>query len=214
MEEKKDPQEEAKNKKKQKLNAFLSKYFNLVIIIVMLIILIVSFFLLIKPKYKSILDSIQSNVYQKEKIYLQQYKKLNESKQLISLYKSFDVQGVEKINNIIPKSYIKEDLFTELENIVVSNGFILKSIQIDLDMENVKKNRSDVVNINNPVLPPEIDQIRVHMSVGSMDYYGLKYLIKVLENNLKLMDIVDLDFNPESSILKIEFWTYYLKDSN
>jgi hypothetical protein len=205
--------EEQANLAKQKVNLFLSKYFNLVIIVVVLLILVISFFGLIKPKYNSILNSIQANVYQKEKIYLQQYRKLSESKQLIALFRSISPKEVEKVNSIIPKKYVREDLFSELERLVVGNNFLLKSIEISSNADISSKKRGVANNINNPTLPPEIDQIHVNMSVGGVDYYGLKYLISVLENNLKLMDIVNLEFNPEGNNFNLEFWTYYLKDS-
>jgi len=45
-----------------------------------------------------------------------------------------------------------------------------------------------------------------------MDYRGFKNLLEKLENNLRLIDITKVDFNPAAETVHLSAKTYYLTE--
>ena len=83
----------------------------------------------------------------------------------------------------------------ELKKEVDSNTFVPSKIK-----DNEEKD----------LLPKGVGKIEVNFNAEGVDYYGLKNLIQSIENNLQIMDIENLKFNPEENTITIKFFTYYI----
>jgi hypothetical protein len=51
----------------------------------------------------------------------------------------------------------------------------------------------------------------IKTEISGVTYFDLKYLVDIIENNLKIIDIVSLDFNPASRVVEMEAVSYYKK---
>ncbi len=204
-----------KIKRVSRINVFLNKYFRLIIIFVVFVILVGSFFLVIIPKYQETLTIIKGNLANQEDVYVEQWNKLNNYKKLVSVYEKISVGERQKVENILPLEYIKEQLFIELGYIIPQNGYVLNSLEFHKDKEEIVDLRRAAEEISTEELllqklPRSIGYIKGTMATSLVDYAGLKNLIYILENNLKLIDIYNVGFNPETESVEIDFITYYL----
>lgn len=204
---------------KQKANAFLIRYFNLLAITLAAIILIVGFFLLIKPKYNKISREIKLSNENSENKYNAAFAYLSQLNKLKAEYEKISPEGIKKIEIMLPSEKFYEELFVQLESIVLKNGLLLTSIEISPEglisgkesagaakTQNNKTAENKAVKDN---LLEEVTKVNIAMSVAGVDYLGLKKLLYVLENNLQLIDITNLSFSPDQKGVTLEMTTYY-----
>ncbi len=207
------------NKKVIKIiNAFFLNYFNYVIIGIVILSFSFGYLFFIRPRYIDISESIKTyNETKKEEyndlnIYLS---KLNKYK---SAYESITDKDKERISIMLPENINQEDLFTEMESLISSMGYILTSIQISGDKGQAGKSRSTRSNPATVDVNQNIDdhgligEIRMSLNIsGATDYDSVKKLLTNLENNLRIMDIESLGFSFEGSSVSLVVKTYYLK---
>ena len=204
---------------KSKINNILNSYFKYFIFIVVAAILFGSYVYILKPKYEEVVKVVYGDIDNQEKVYLQQLKKLNSFKKIVSIYNSIPNDEKERLNNLLPPDYIKEQLFIELGYILPQNGYNLSYLNFEKDIETEKEDenrrqvnsekKSEFYFLND--LPEDIGYIKAGLEVSMIDYNSLRNLISLLEYNLKLIDIYSIDFNPNSETLNLKFVTYYLK---
>ncbi|MBU4347370.1 hypothetical protein KJ586_01775 [Patescibacteria group bacterium] len=203
---------------KQKANAFLIKYFNLLAIALAAIILIVGFFLLIKPKYNKIFQEIRLSNESSESKYNAVFAHLAQLNKLKAEYEKISPEGIKKIEIMLPSEKFYEEQFVQLESIVLKNGLLLTSLQISPEeLPSGKESAAAKAKNSQPEknkaaeagLPEEVTKIKIAMNVAGVDYLGLKNLLYVLENNLQLIDITNLSFSPDQKSAALEMYAYY-----
>ncbi len=206
-----------------KINAFFSKYFKFFILIIVLSIFLASYFYILKPKYDKAVEAVEGNIINQERVYLQQLNKLNKFKKLVAVYNKIPADEKEKLNSLLPPDYIKEQLFIELGYIIPQNGHTLSHLDFKKDKE-IEAEQEGQRRLNTEEqeetarsflddLPPDIGYIDATLKVSSTSYNGIKNLLKLLESNLRLIDIYQISFDPEGEIFELSFVTYYLKDT-
>jgi len=198
------------NQKNQNdLNIFLNNYFNIIIVFIVIIMLLISYFAVIKPKYDETMTAIQDNIDQQQKLYAEQEKKLIALRTVSDLYKKIPQADLKKFNSVLPDNFVKERLFGELEEIVTQNGFKVDSIEI-FDEKKIQDAESSDPNFK-PTLSPKIGEVKLQMSISAIDYAGLKNLLTIFENNLRLFDVSAVSFSPGGNTAQITLSTYYYK---
>ena len=211
----------AKIKKRSKINNFLNKYFHFIIIIIVLLILTLAYFYIIKPKYFKAMEAIEGNLSSQKEIYLEQLTKLNNYKSLVNAYKKVSPAEIEKINSILPTKYEKEQLFIELGYVIPENGFQLNNLTItekktdDEEVSDPRARRDQGEEVSETdflqKLPKGVGYIMIDLDIALVDYKNFKRLLNILENNIKLLDIYKLSFNPSSESAQISAVSYYLE---
>ncbi len=206
---------------KQKVNGFLIKYFNLLAIVLAAIILIVGFFLLIKPKYNKISREIKLSNENSENKYNAAFAYLTQLNKLKAEYEKISPEDIKKIEIMLPSEKFYEELFVQLESIVLKNGLLLTSIEISPEELPSGKEGADAVKTRNNQpeknkaasagLPEEITKVKIAMNVAGVDYLSLKNLLNALEKNLQLTDITNLSFSPDQKSAALEMYAYYFK---
>ncbi len=204
---------------KQKVNGFLIRYFNLLAIVLAAIILIAGFFLLIKPKYNKISREIRLSNESSESKYNAAFAHLAKLNKLKTEYEKINPEDVKKIEIMLSSEKFYEELFVQLESIVLKNGLLLTSMQISpeglisgKESAAVAKARNSQPEKNKAVedsLPEEVTKIKIAMNVAGVDYLSLKNLLYALENNLQLTDITNLSFSPDQKGATFEMLAYY-----
>lgn len=214
--------EKKRARMKVKLNSFFNVYFKFIILIIVLISLLFSYVYILKPKYDKAVEAVKGNIISQERVYLLQLNKLNKFKQLVAAYNKIPSDEKDKLNNLLPPDYIKEQLFIELGYIIPQNGYNLTHLDFKKDKEiEVKQKVQRNVNVEKEKtarsfldeLPSDIGYIDANLRVSNITYNGVRNLLKLLENNLRLIDIYKISFDPEGESLELNFVTYYLEES-
>jgi len=200
----------------QKINILLVRYFKWLIAFLVLVVFILGYFFLLKPKYEEIAKLTGDGQLSKEQEYLERREYLDKLKNLVAVFQSVKSSEIKKIDYILKPKDVPEELFSQVEAIVKKNGLLLKSLKIESGGEESKDSSRKVSRTTEEktevALPPEIGKTKATLEVLGVDYFGLKSLLVSIENNLRLMDVVNVDFSPEGNSVQLVFYTYYLKE--
>jgi len=185
------------HKRRNQINLFLNQYFNIFLVGLVGLILVAAYFLFIRPKFQETMGVIQAGLEQQQKLYAGQQKKLVNLQAIAAAYKQISPGDLEKFNKILPDEYPTEVLFGELEEIITQSGFIISNISIT-PAGLVADDASGTVG-----------SLSINLSLSAVNYSGLKSLIRKLENNLRLLDIQNINFSPTEESLTLSLTTYY-----
>lgn len=202
-----------KNKLQQKneINLFLNEYFNVVVLIVMVFIFIFSYLFFLGPKFKLTTAAIMENVEAQKRLQAEQVKKLRDLEKMKSLYEEISAADLSRFNSVLPNHYIKEALFGELEEIIIQQGFLIQSVDIKADKEDVGADAVVMPDMGPDGNASAVGEIRITLSVGAINYSGFKQLLRTLETNSRLFDIDSVDFSEGENSATLELVTYYYK---
>lgn len=209
---------EKKLQQKNNLNIFLNEHFSVIVFMVALVIFLFAYALVIAPKLNATTLLIGESIATQKKLYGEQEKRLNELKTIKKVYEEILPSDLKKFDEILPSNYIKESLFGDLEEIVVSHGFVLGEVILEVALEEAPKpgealpGGEDGAEGEQVVISPNIGKIRAIIGINSLDYPGFKRLLKSLESSSRLFDIEDMQFSEEEGTAHFELVTYYYKD--
>lgn len=198
-------------KKRQYINDLLNKYFKWLVVVIVILMLVGGYFWVIKPKYQQTLDSIKTELKLKKQSYLSKKEKMKKVNKLASVYNDMGHQKIERINTFLPTGRDYEQLFTEMDSLVSQNGMILNMMSISAGGEKSRQDQTGQQGENSLQrdLPSEVKTVKMNLEVTGTDYSGLKSLISSMENNLRLMDVVEVNFSPNKKTVQLVVWTYY-----
>lgn len=178
---------------KKKLNIFLNNNFKWFMMFVVLLIFVLGYFFILKPKYEETLKLTQVITRRDELDIDKKQQDLESIKDFLLSYSKIEKKYMDKVQKILPSKYNQEELFTEFNHIVSKNELLLKNISI-----------SGITDLG------KLKQISVRLEVSGVDYRAFKNLLHSLETNLKLIDVVNVNFNPTARTSAILINTYYL----
>lgn len=210
-------------------NAFLIRYFRWFIFGVVVLMLIIGFLVLLWPKYKEVKNLVKSSKQQQQQVFLQKHERLDDLQSIIESYNNISEAQKKKVKKVIPDRRNKEEIFTEVKNLVARNNLSLKSITLEGEKEKKEEEREEERMLvrrqqsqeeeekeeekeyEKRELPAGVERIRFNMFVVGTNYNSLRSLLTTLENNLSLMDIVNINFNPEGKSTNMVIDAYQLK---
>jgi len=199
-------------KNQNSLNIFLNQYFNILILFVIVVALVFSYLIILKPKFDQTLGAIQENILNQQKLYAEQKNKLADLKLISEVYGKISPEELQKFNSALPNQYVQERLYGEIEEIIVSSGFIVDSIRLASKEEKANLSKEDEALLSLVPKSDKIGQVPVEISLSAIDYTGFKNLLRLIENNLRLFDIVDVNFSNAENKLSLKLITYYYKN--
>ncbi len=199
------------NNSQEKIYDFFTKYFTLIIFLIVILVLTLFYFFLINPKLQETTEQIQKDINFQQNIWQIERQKLLQMQESLDYFRQIDNDDIEFLETIIPKPYPKEKLFGEIEDIVLKNGYILTS----LNLEKIEKSSEEDLQGEEveqlSLIEKNLQTISISLEVSGLDYNAMKRFLVTLENQLPLMDIVNLDFSPEGETLSLSINTYYFK---
>lgn len=226
----------ADRKRRNTVNKFLNSYFRFIAVFILVVFLWAAIRFMIKPRFEDAIVLSNNALKQKKTEFLSEYKKMENYKNIIAEFSEIDPIKISKISKIVPEQYSRDDLFTEITYFLMKNNFKIQSITIADPLAGVgstgasvessgsgasserRANAVDSEAINTPVhtnylktLSPETGVWLVNLQLIEIDYPALKSLLSVLENNLKLIDIFSINFQPTTRSVDLSFFTYYYK---
>ncbi|MFA6000216.1 MAG: hypothetical protein WC783_04565 [Candidatus Paceibacterota bacterium] len=191
--------------------------------ILLIAIAIVSFFTFTDPFYKQVTELKQKIASYDDA--LNNSKALeNERDKLAKKYNSFDVNNLNKLHKLLPDSVDNIRLILEIEKLATPYGMVLKDVKYDT--EKVDTTSKPAIGIQNNLSAPVARKDYGVWNLGFSTqgtYSNFVNFVKDLEKNLRVVDIVSVEFssaagvgiNPAlSSIYKYDFQikTYWLKN--
>jgi hypothetical protein len=199
-----------------KINIFLVHYFKLVMAGIFVLLLVSGFFFLIFPKYRQITREVESAGEAKNAEYLKRRRYLDQLEKLKAEYLKINPEDIKRIDILLPKENNREELFAQLEDLISKSGFILNSLSAS---ETGDKQSNRRASGNNKEKTPKTEssikpkEVKISMHIEGTNYEGFKNLLHTLENNLRLMDVTKLSFDPKGNKTSLDFIVYYLPDS-
>lgn len=202
------------NKKSLKtiFNIIMARYFVFLILLLMIITFIFAYKIVISPVRASINNEIKKINEDKKN----QKEDLSKTLENISNYKkdyeNLNPNDKEKINLMIPDADDAEKLFTDIESLILKNGFILNSLGIN-SIDNIssfksKKNTKKSASVS---VPKDVGIIELNLDISNSSYENFKKLLSVFEDNLRILDVHNIDFSLDGASISFEIRTYYFK---
>lgn len=199
------------------INRLLNDYFGILIIVVVILILFLSYQWLLRPKYQKIIAEVRTNTTAARQL-TPKYQELAKYESMATAYAQLDPKILEKYNGLVPKQYIKEDLFAEVLYLLSHNGYEVKSLDVSQEGDdaatsttNRKAGDGNSTSTKGINLPSGVGTMRVTAAVAGVDYPGLKKLLGIIQNNLRLTDVQQLAYDPKGKTAALSMTTYYLK---
>ncbi len=143
------------------------------------------------PKYKAVTADANAQISDKED---EIYNKEKDLLELTTLKEDYDaITDVEfaKISQILPEGKDIPGLIVQLEALVRKNGLNITSIDISDVKDNVS--RKDTAA---SATPAGLQELSINLVVTGGTYNKFKELIKSIEQNVRLFDIISLGFTP------------------
>jgi len=209
-------------KKTLKTNGYLEKYLNSILIIVMVVLPFLYYFLFFQKTYKDISSTkkeakqlaVDINDLSGRLTTVENYN------QKISKISAIDLK---KIEEALPSKIDIPSLFVNFEALGLSNN--LKLVALSVQEDTSKKARTNFqpsVAAKDGEVAQTADQTESEAAVSVIrkaiitvsykggGYVNLKNLVESLENNLRLLRIDHLSFNPKDGSMNLVLEAYYL----
>lgn len=205
----------------------LVKYFNLIVFVVIIAIGLISYFYLFSPKIKQIKELKEINFSSKLIDLSRKSEHLKKFNELEKNYKKITPLDLAKIKQTLPEEADLSGLFVQLQNIGQEYNLQLLSIAV-LESKDINKAKSSqesaIFNLPGQVKKsnPSSDELKnvktINISIqyrGLAGYTAFRNFLAAFENNVRLFDVNNLEFNlPESGdksgAINLNFETYYL----
>lgn len=205
------------NIKKQKINNFLINYFYLVVYAVVIATLASGYFLFILPKYNQIMKDSEIESKMLEGEFSEQQKSLIQMNDLRNRYEMIAKKDREKVQAMVPDEPQIENLISEMEMIAKKNGLILSVLSVEVDNSTTKRSSLDPSSAlgkkkeAGDTTPSGVGKVNIEMQLVGTDYNNLRNVIKTVENNLRLLDIIKISFEAANTKTNLDMVAYYLK---
>jgi hypothetical protein len=203
-------------KKNNNINFFLNDYFNIILALVLVLFLLIAYLVFLNPKFQATKAAIQANTEEKRVLYETTQKRLVSLKAIYDVYQKISPADLQKFNSVLPDNYVRERLFGELEEIIGRGGWLVSDINISPLSDTPKEivvipaGKGGVGPNSASVLGnKKIGTINIQLSISAIDYSGLKNLLNILENNLRLFDITSIEFSSSGNSVTVMITTYY-----
>jgi len=196
------------NKNKSNLSDIIQRYaarhFKLIPPTVLLVILSVGYLAVLKPQYDSIIREVDSENQKKSEQFAGEEQYRDNLILLQRAYKQIDQNDLARLGNMLPNKPEVEKIMVMLENISDRQYVKLDSLVFDLDAAQ-KKASPVTAGLDSE----RLKKLKINLDISGIDYRGLKKLLSVLENNLRLLDIDSVDFSPDSNSVNLGITAYY-----
>lgn len=232
-----DKQEEKKKLKKeqskknelamQQLLSALYKYFFVITILVVLGVFYAAYTYVLRPKYAAIYSGEELKSKQAE--YLEKLDYFKEIIALKTVYANISDEDKAKVDKIVSTKNNKEDLFREMESITDKNKIrnirnkdeffangvnyadksFIDTLEVELlpgtELRNFAESKKKGALFNN------LEIIKTSFDLKDITYDDLIKILKIIEVNLRIMDVDLVTYNPDDSTAHLELLTYQLK---
>jgi uncharacterized protein (UPF0333 family) len=181
------------------------KFFWIIIALAVLAVLYVAYIFFLLPEYNKIVSNAE--VIKKNDEYLDKLQYYNQLIDLRNAYAKIKPEDKDKINQIVSNINDQNELYREVEYIVNKNGLKVESIEpVTLDSS------YDLPNISSQTKQsPLLGNMKLTMTsckMSDVNYESLLRVLKTFELNLRIMDIIKTEYDPNTRKAAVQFITY------
>lgn len=198
---------------------FIVRFYTEIMIVVIVAILLGGYCLFLSKDIKQIFEEREFSLtsIKAHETYLQGY--LASLEKLNKNYMSFTEQQLVLMQSILPKRQDFPSLFVQFQDLAEKNKFSLSSINLIEVPAAVaapvpvgqEQTGSSAAPANAAPLPADlIRQVNITISVSGGDYFALKRFLADIEANMRLFDVVMLNFgSAQEGPYQINLKTYF-----
>lgn len=187
---------ETKLEKRDKPKKVMSSFYLIIILVILIFIALAYFF--IWPDYEFLVGG-KSKLLSQKNLLTTQNNYLENLKKLISNYESINSADREKLSLMLPKEVDEPDIFALFESLAGKNKMAILAVDIS-----EKEPPAEFKSLG-------IKEIDIAANLAGGEYSDLKNLLNDLESNLRLMDIVSVNYTPDSASYILNIRTYRLE---
>jgi hypothetical protein len=195
----------------KKFNKFLDDYFSWIVAGVVVIVFVLGFFVLLLPKYEQTVKFVNDIDQQQSLDVTAKQTELDKINQLIAAYNKIDKKYITKVNAIAPAVQNKEELFSELNYLVSVNQLVLQSISLSSVGAYQNQGLMSIPPAQSAI-SESLQTVSINLTVKGTSYESFKNFLASLENNLRLMDVLSIQFDPHGQSTTLVINTYYSKN--
>lgn len=200
-------------------NKYLVDYFSVIVIIVVVLVIIFGYFGLLRPKYENVVKNNKQYQLDRETELEQLNLNIIAYKNYKKIFDSIDKNDKIKVEAFLPNKNDSEELLIYMRDVVAKTG--LRLIALDIDTlgdvgETAVEDISAVegLSVSDNVQDQEnqnVNEIKINLSVGGINYQSLKSFIYNLERDSRFFEIEEVDFSLSGKTLSLKLKTFYLK---
>lgn len=199
------------NNKDQVIVGMLTSYFPAIMIFITLVLAVLAYDLLFLPQIKRLSEGGDLQIASKQKLlesytnYYAKLKGLQDDFGQIQADKNYD-----KMTYALPEKTDLPALLTQIEAIGAANGIQVQKLELsepkDQSPQSNEKSNREALGLK---FPKGVKYVIINLTLGQMDYTGLKTFLIELEKNIRLFDAVTFTFDPRGDTQSLSLLTYY-----
>lgn len=193
---------------KKRINDFFVKYFSFFVVFIIVIVFTYGTFFVLMPCYDNALKSIDELTKSENARYNKKIEDLNSLRKFLNVYSKILTENIDKVKNIIPDEYQKEDIFLGMQELINNNQLTVKSIDINQDKSRVAKDLEE-----KSIKSDGVGSYSINVDVDGINYDSLVELLDVFEKSAPLIEVNNFSFSPKidnrTEVSNISLTTYY-----
>ena len=170
--------------------------FSLIVILIMAVFLTAGYFL-IWPEYQKLSDDRNKLAAGKEAL-ASQNKTLADLQKLFNNYEDISEANKEKIISMLPSEVDEPGIFALVETLAEKNKMVALAVDIS-----EKDPSADLKNLG-------LKEVHLAVNLIGGEYTDLKNFLGDLEINLRLLDVISINYTPEAGSVILNVKTYRL----
>lgn len=194
---------------KNKIMAFIMRYVFIFYILIFVALIAGGYFGVINPKYNNIKKNIADKTEKKKQEFDELKNYRNELKKYKISFDSISEDNKQKVYSMLTDSSASEDLFAYMEKLITAQGLIMTKLDISKDDGQTPRGRSG--SAVKTKLIPELGALNMKVNIIGVDYKALKSLLQVIENNIRIMNVMAVSFSESEQTAQIDIQTYDYK---
>lgn len=186
----------------------VTKNFKVVMIVVVVLVLLIGYLSFISQKIADIKSYRISDYQEKQNELEERQNYLASLKELNTHYNTWKKTEIEEIEKVLPTSEDFPGIFSQYEKMAADAGYTLRDIQV---YRSVSKNASQKVDPG--LTSSNVGVLNLQVGLEAPSDYGYDNFITLLdtiEKNIRLTDVVTLNFSPGKESYSLNLKTYYL----
>jgi len=203
------------NKKRDRLNLALNKYYWLIAALLFLVILALGTWFLVWPeisKSQQIAKELLPSKVEELDLLTQYTAKIKDLETLVANIDNQYGRSLSLLQQVLPTQANVPELIAQVDALTRKSGFEINSIDIteSLSSGTVKKGAPKAV-ANNP-----LHLVNINLNVAGGSYPSFKILLDNIEKNIRLLDLSSISFSgsvAEAVNYNLNLRAYYFTDS-
>jgi hypothetical protein len=231
-----------KRLRRNRLNSFLNNYFHIFTILAIAGMLFDGYWYILRPQYDEIAGTLRKNIDERKVICTNKKTELANLQGVVNVYSGLNPDDLKKFDGLVPMEAstetTKDELWNEVAYLVITkSGFKVSAMNVlvngnggvasvanaspDAALPGATRSRSaistpDAASVpmaSSAPAPSGVSRALITLSIENIDYAGLRKVLNVFENSLRVLDISDLEYNPLNRSVKFTIGTYYFPGS-